>query len=600
LEQARRELETCGRFLLDGTAESIPLNRTDLKDALTGVSQLIQAIQNLHLTNDNDLTKPGSFMYDLFLNLNANLDTSVRLMQTIDYAIDLLSTKSRSNSRYKVSVLSDALKVLFNSPIATDPQLLQFYRVYIKKQEMVHQEKGIPRKVTDVMIHFWCFSSAIAMREVASNGTRTIIVASGTLSPLGEFAQELGLSFPHRVENSHVIKAEQLMMAVVSKGPNAVTLTSTFQRRDSNHYMSDLGYTIMHICESTPDGVLCFFTSYGIMQSMIEKWKKTPGTSIWSLIVAKKDVYIEPKSKNDFSDTFSRYEQSIQQGRGAIFFAVCRGKASEGIDFSNSKARAVIICGIPFPASKDPKVTLKRRIMNDNSLYRKPGDEWYALQAYRAVNQAIGRVIRHRNDFGAVLLCDERFGEHKSKNQLSKWVRPYIQTFASFDEMITRLGTFFTKLRNRTTFHEQDPLQRNPEGRKIEVTNFKQNLPHNNSADPLYRSNKEKIVTSEPRYLRARYPSNEFVDPLSVKKIKSAVESIDPLLVSKMDANASIILQAAEAIPDERDPLSRNEEGGSTSKENQDISVYLKKVNQIDLVKSVPFQTRIRRIQELL
>ena len=30
-------------------------------------------------------------------------------------------------------------------------------------------------------------------------------------------------------------------------------------------------------------------------------------------------------------------------------------------------------------------------------------------QAARAVNQAVGRVIRHRNDFGAILLADERF-----------------------------------------------------------------------------------------------------------------------------------------------------------------------------------------------
>lgn len=44
------------------------------------------------------------------------------------------------------------------------------------------------------------------------------------------------------------------------------------------------------------------------------------------------------------------------------------------------------------------KVDLKRKY-NNNLLQKKnllSGDEWYEIQAYRAVNQALGRCIRHR------------------------------------------------------------------------------------------------------------------------------------------------------------------------------------------------------------
>lgn len=38
---------------------------------------------------------------------------------------------------------------------------------------------------------------------------------------------------------------------------------------------------------------------------------------------------------------------------GALLIAVCRGKVSEGLDFTDDNARAVVAVGIPFPNIKD-------------------------------------------------------------------------------------------------------------------------------------------------------------------------------------------------------------------------------------------------------
>ena len=66
----------------------------------------------------------------------------------------------------------------------------------------------------------------------------------------------------------------------------------------------------------------------------------------------------------------------------------------------------------------------------------------------RAVNQALGRVIRHKNDFGAVILADERFAHESSRNQLSLWLRPSIQNHVDFSSAIRGLREFF---RNHAT-----------------------------------------------------------------------------------------------------------------------------------------------------
>jgi hypothetical protein len=81
-----------------------------------------------------------------------------------------------------------------------------------------------------------------------------------------------------------------------------------------------------------------------------------------------------------------------------------------------------------------------------------------------------------------------------------------------------------------------------------------------------------------------------------VKKIKSSIEtagpSVDPLVVSEFDTKAQMILRTADTIPDAQDPLVRSDEHGTT-KENHDISIFLKKVMVVDVAKDCTFQTRI-------
>lgn len=68
---------------------------------------------------------------------------------------------------------------------------------------------------------------------------------------------------------------------------------------------------------------------------------------------------------------------------------------SEGIDFADNNARAVVCVGIPFPSVKDIQVDLKKKY---NDLRRRgdgdrrelqllSGNEWYEIQAFRALNQ---------------------------------------------------------------------------------------------------------------------------------------------------------------------------------------------------------------------
>lgn len=125
--------------------------------------------------------------------------------------------------------------------------------------------------------------------------------------------------------------------------------------------------------------------------------------------------------------------------------AVCRGKVSEGLDFSDNNARAVVCIGIPFPNFKDTQVELKREYNDKKSAVKRVlnGSEWYEIQAFRALNQALGRCIRHKADWGAILLVDDRFSKiPRYVNGLSKWVRSSICHYNNFNPMIFKLKEF--------------------------------------------------------------------------------------------------------------------------------------------------------------
>ncbi|KAF7656533.1 hypothetical protein LDENG_00039990 [Lucifuga dentata] len=73
-----------------------------------------------------------------------------------------------------------------------------------------------------------------------------------------------------------------------------------------------------------------------------------------------------------------------------------------------------------------------------------PGHRWYEIQAYRALNQALGRCIRHRNDWGALILVDDRFRNNPNKyiTGLSKWVRQLVQHHNTFSNALQSLAAF--------------------------------------------------------------------------------------------------------------------------------------------------------------
>lgn len=292
-------------------------------------------------------------------------------------------------------------------------------------------------------VNYWCFNPGFGMANLINRHVRSIILTSGTLAPLKPLISELGLEVKHRLENPHVIQASQVMVKIVSQGPDRETLDSCFKNRDNPKYINSLGLTIRSIANVTPHGLLVFFPSYPVMNKCQEAWQQS---GVWKTINEIKPIFTEPRRKDEFIECMKDYYTTVNIGRGAIFMAVLRGKVSEGLDFTDQNGRAVIVTGLPYPPLFDQRVVLKKKYLDENRTREnqlQSGQEWYSLEATRAVNQAIGRVIRHKDDYGAILLCDQRF--NYTKSNLSHWIQPHLksQKDANFGSVIGSLSRFF-------------------------------------------------------------------------------------------------------------------------------------------------------------
>ena len=63
--------------------------------------------------------------------------------------------------------------------------------------------------------------------------------------------------------------------------------------------------------------------------------------------------------------------------------------------------------------------------------------------ALRAVNQAIGRAIRHQNDWACIVLVDSRWEGQRVRGKLAGWIRDGVSVGKSIGDVIGKVGTFF-------------------------------------------------------------------------------------------------------------------------------------------------------------
>ncbi|KZL70363.1 DNA repair helicase [Colletotrichum tofieldiae] len=324
----------------------------------------------------------------------------------------------------------------------------------------------------DIQLSYLLLSPTHAFSSIATSA-RAVILAGGTMSPFDDYKSHL---FPYLPESKlttlscgHVIPPSNLCvwtLAGSQPGPSRDTNSTfefSFQRRGDTAMKSNLGLTIFNMCNVVPDGVVVFFPSYGYLEEVVTAWKDVAtwdgqtskgATSLWDRLRQRKEVFSETRggSSDEVLEAYSRAilgdgseskPGAAVKPRGALLLSVVGGKMSEGINFSDRLGRCVIIVGLPYPNINSPEwkakteyieATTVQQLTDPPGTTKMPKDEamavakqaardFYENACMRAVNQSIGRAIRHQGDYAAIVLVDRRYGTDRIRGKLPGWIR---------------------------------------------------------------------------------------------------------------------------------------------------------------------------------
>uniref|UniRef100_A0A671VQS3 ATP-dependent DNA helicase DDX11 n=1 Tax=Sparus aurata TaxID=8175 RepID=A0A671VQS3_SPAAU len=295
--------------------------------------------------------------------------------------------------------------------------------------------------LSESSVKFLLLNPAVHFAQVLKE-CRAVIIAGGTMQPVSDFKQELlfsaGVGEERITEFScgHVIPPENILPLVLCSGPSGQELDFTFQNRDSPRMMDETGRILSNICNVVPGGVVCFFPSYEYSRRIISHWE---ASGALTRLANKKKIFQEPKKANQVEQVLSEFSRCIQVElsslTGALLFSVVGGKMSEGINFSDDLGRCVVMVGMPYPNIKSPELQEKMSYLDKHLPHgggRSPGQALIENLCMKAVNQSIGRAIRHRGDYSSMVLCDRRYARPATLSKLPTWIKDRTSTHASF------------------------------------------------------------------------------------------------------------------------------------------------------------------------
>lgn len=280
-------------------------------------------------------------------------------------------------------------------------RLTEFYlevRNFIMIHELLDDSYRIYTEMEEggrFLIKLLCVHTAANLRQCLDKSNSSILF-SATLLPI-QYYKELLSKNPDDYAiyaDSPFDRKKRLLLA-------ATDVSSKYTRRTETEYKKMYRH-IENMIDAKQGNYMVFFPSYQLMEQVYE-------ASIYEGIEKKADILLQKSNMGEMDrEEFLQAFEVKNRKKSFVAFCVLGGIFSEGIDLKEERLIGAAIVGTGLPQICTEKEILKQY---HEEKEQNGFDFAYRYPGMNKVLQAAGRVIRTQNDYGVILLMDQRFQE---------------------------------------------------------------------------------------------------------------------------------------------------------------------------------------------
>ncbi len=293
-------------------------------------------------------------------------------------------------------------------------------------QHVYWLELASRRESTDITFNAVPLNIAELLKKSLYDGLNTAVFTSATMTVAESF------DYFHNRVGLTLIDAQKINSDILGSPfdyQNQILLGVSDYLDDprSEGFSDQLADLIAEVHSNNPTGMLTLFTNYTTLNYLFNKLKLHFESEKILLLAQGKSG-----SRTNIINQFREYKNSILFGTDSFW---------EGIDVPGEALELLLITKLPFDVPSEPLIAARMEKIKQSG--GNPFMDYAVPEAIIKFRQGFGRLIRHKEDFGAVLVCDNRLSRMKYGTHFLDSLPVEAKVFRDKSEMLTSLSEWF-------------------------------------------------------------------------------------------------------------------------------------------------------------